>query len=74
MSNLYKVDRIIGKKNTRGFIEYKVVWEGWSKEEATWEPVKNLRTVQNLIEEFESRNIRKMKKELINPTILKKVV
>lgn len=53
MSNLYKVQRIIGKRaSQKGTPEYKVQWEGWSKSSATWEPVKHLTTVQNLIDEF----------------------
>ena len=61
MSGLYKVERITGKRKTdRGFFEYKVKWQGYADSQSTWEPVKNLKNVQGMIQDFEERNAHKM--------------
>lgn len=61
MSGLYKVERIIGKKITdTGLVLYKVKWEGYPDSQSTWEPVKNLRAVQDMIEAFEKKNEKKL--------------
>jgi hypothetical protein len=68
MTGLYKVERIIGKKITdggtplpySGLILYKVKWEGYPDSQSTWEPVKNLRAVQDMIEAFEKKNEKKL--------------
>ena len=51
---LYEVEKIIDKKrNQYGNISYLVKWVGYSDEECTWEPLANLSTVKEMIEEFE---------------------
>ena len=52
-------------------IEYKVKWQGYPSSQNTWEPLKNLRNVQNLVDEFEDRNRGRLpslplKKEITN--------
>ena len=39
---------------------YKIKWKGYPENQATWEPVRNVRGVQDMIEEFEIRNGKKM--------------
>lgn len=54
----YVVNKIIGKKKRKGRIYYKVLWKGYSKKEATWEPRSQLiKEIPELIEEYE-RSIR----------------
>ena len=56
-TGLYTVERIVGKRiRDTKFVEYKVKWEGYPSCQNTWEPVKNLTTVNSLIKEFEERN------------------
>ena len=65
MTGLYKVERITGKRKTdKGLIEYKVKWKGYHENESTWEPVRNLKHVQNMLDDFEARNAHKMVKGL----------
>jgi hypothetical protein len=33
---MYYVEKIIGRKEEKGKIKYKVKWEGWDIKEATW--------------------------------------
>ena len=50
----WEVSRIIGKKKQNGVVLYKVLWEGFSEEEFTWEPLEHLQNVIGLVEEFEA--------------------
>ena len=55
MSDIYEVEKIIGKRNVNGKIEYKVKWLGYKMTECTWEPEENLVNVRDLIEKFENK-------------------
>jgi hypothetical protein len=50
---IYTVEKIIGKRIDGSTIKYLVKWEGYPKEQSTWEPVSNLSNVLDLIEEYE---------------------
>jgi hypothetical protein len=39
---------------------YKVKWVGYPDSQSTWEPVRNLRAVQDMIEAFEKKNEKKL--------------
>uniref|UniRef100_A0A0N4Z5Y1 Chromo domain-containing protein n=1 Tax=Parastrongyloides trichosuri TaxID=131310 RepID=A0A0N4Z5Y1_PARTI len=52
-NSIYPVKEVIGKKYKDGEILYKVWWEGYSKKQATWEPVKNFLCYSPIVE-FES--------------------
>lgn len=52
----YIVEKILDKRSNGNKIEYKVKWEGYSDSENTWEPLKNLLSVQGLIYDFEREN------------------
>ena len=42
-SDIYEVDRILGRRYVGAFqSEYKVKWLGWGEEQATWEPREHL--------------------------------
>ena len=45
---------IIAKKKIDSEWKYLVKWEGYSSSENTWEPIKNLKNVWPLVDEFES--------------------
>ena len=49
---LYNVEKILDRKKINGKFEYKIKWEGYSIDESTWEPMKNLETVKELVEEY----------------------
>ena len=55
MSDIYEVEKIIGKRNVNGKIEYKVKWLGYKMTECTWEPEENLVNVRDLIDKFENK-------------------
>ena len=55
MSDIYEVEKIIGKRYVQGKIEYKVKWLGYKMTECTWEPEENLVNVRDLIEKFENK-------------------
>lgn len=50
----YEVEKILGKKfNKKGKPIYLVKWKGYGPSENTWEPLENLETVQDLVDEYE---------------------
>jgi hypothetical protein len=49
----YVVEKIVGKRILDNCIQYRVKWEGYSMEESTWEPYKNVKHLKDLIEEYE---------------------
>jgi hypothetical protein len=52
---MYKVEKIIDSKEENGKILYKIKWQGWSMKDCTWEPIENLDTIEDMIEEFNNR-------------------
>jgi len=53
----YVVEKIIGKKKKNDKIFYKVLWRGYNKDEATWEPRSSLiKQVPESIAAFENKN------------------
>lgn len=59
--NVYLVEKIIDKRKHKGKVQYKVKWEGYAVEQATWEPLEHLGNVKDMVREFLSRK-RKGKK------------
>ena len=49
----YEVEKVLEKRFRKGRAEYFVKWKHYN--ETTWEPLKNLGNVQDLIEDFEKR-------------------
>ena len=64
----YNVESILEKKKVGKKTYYLVKWEGYSKEEATWEPITNLRNVKDMVKQFEAQLIYRNDKieEMIN--------
>jgi chromobox protein 1 len=50
--DIYTVEKIMRKRIVRGKVEYLVKWEGYSIDQNTWEPVKNILDPQ-VIADFE---------------------
>ena len=50
---LYNIEKILERRRANGRIEYKIKWEGYPMSQCTWEPLKNLETAKDLVDEFE---------------------
>ena len=50
---LYPIEKILDKRKANNRIEYKIKWEGYSIKECTWEPIENLQTAIELVEEYD---------------------
>merc|ERR1719458_1873780 len=52
----YEVETIVSKRESEeGKVEYLVKWKGWNASDNTWEPVDNLHSSKDLIDEFEGK-------------------
>ena len=51
-SHFAQIEKLLGKKEVRGKVKYRVHWKGYSARHDTWEPVENLTNCQDLIDEF----------------------
>ncbi len=49
----YNIEKILERRRANGRIEYKIKWEGYPMSQCTWEPLKNLETAKDLVDEFE---------------------
>ena len=52
MTDVYQVEKIVGKRWKSGKVQYKVKWEGYPYSQCTWEPLENLQTVTELIDQY----------------------
>jgi hypothetical protein len=63
----YSVERIIGRRASKKGMgssnkdqnEYLVKWVGYSIEESTWEPLRNLTYVMSMVKEFDKLHDKK---------------
>ena len=55
----YSVESIKDSRRRRGKLQYLVHWEGYPREEDTWEPADNVKNAQELIDEFHHLNPRR---------------
>merc|ERR1712079_948106 len=60
----YEVEKVLEKRFRKGRAEYFVKWKHYN--ETTWEPLKNLGNVQDLIEDFEKREQENTEKKEIS--------
>ena len=69
----YNVEKILDRKKINGQYEYKIKWEGYPMNESTWEPMKNLETVKELVEEYNRTHPITEKKGLLKHHHTKKI-
>ena len=55
MSDEYEVEKIVDKRVKNGKVEYKIKWAGYSMDECTWEPLKNLENITKMIENYNKK-------------------
>ena len=48
----YNIEKILDRRKVNGKYEYKIKWEGYPMNQSTWEPMKNLETAKELVEEY----------------------
>ena len=48
----YNIEKILDRRKVAGKFEYKIKWEGYPMSQSTWEPMKNLETAKDLVEEY----------------------
>ena len=53
----WEVEKILNKKKIRGVEKYLIRWKGFTAEGNTWERRENLKNAEELIEEFERREV-----------------
>lgn len=66
MTDVYQVEKIVGKRWKGGRVQYKVKWEGYPYSQCTWEPLEHLQTVFELIDQYnesQQTTSKKAKKE-----------
>ena len=51
----YEIEYILGKKQKNNEIYYLIKWKDYDSDYNTWEPVRNLGSVQDLIDEYEAK-------------------
>ncbi len=52
----YNIEKIIGRRRINGKLQYKIKWEGYPINQCTWEPMKNLESAKELVEEYDRSN------------------
>ena len=73
-NDIYYIERILDKRKVNGKYEYKIKWEGYPLNQSTWEPLENLQTAMELVNEFDKvyEQQNKNKNESKNNSYLKK--
>ena len=73
-NDIYYIERILDKRKVNGKYEYKIKWEGYPLNQSTWEPLENLQTAMELVNEFDKvyEQQNKDKNESKNNSYLKK--
>ena len=66
----YNIEKILDRIKIGGKFEYKIKWEGYPMSQSTWEPMKNLETAKDLVEEYNRthpiKNVQKTSDSFIN--------
>lgn len=60
-SGLFVVDKLLDKKVHKGKVQFLVKWKGYDDSENSWEPIENLSTCQEAIDEF-NESLKKKRK------------
>ena len=51
--NIYYIERILDRRKVNDKYEYKIKWENYPMSQSTWEPLTNLQTAIELVEEYD---------------------
>ncbi|MDR3558296.1 MAG: chromo domain-containing protein, partial [Candidatus Pacebacteria bacterium] len=72
----YVVEDIIRKRidPTTGLAEYEVKWLGWDSSDNTWEPRRNLRHCDVILQRFEKRVARRVLEPSVRPPKARKTI
>jgi hypothetical protein len=49
----YTVEKIVDRRMVKGKYEYLIKWEDYPESENTWEPLKNLGSIKELVDEYD---------------------
>ena len=60
---MYNVEKILDRRKSKNKILYKIKWEGYPMNQCTWEPLENLTTVPELVEEYDKSHPMKQNKK-----------
>ncbi len=52
-NNLYEVEKILSRRVNNGKLQYKIKWKNYPINQSTWEPMENLTTVKEMLEDFD---------------------
>ena len=64
----FEVEKICGKRQRNGRVEYLVKWADYPPQESTWEPLCNLQDVMSMVEEYRSSLPKKKSKKANAPS------
>ena len=53
--DMYTVEKILDRKRTKNKLMYKIKWEGYPMNQSTWEPMENLITAKELVDEYDKQ-------------------
>ena len=51
----YTVEKIVDRRIVKGKYEYLIKWEDYPDSENTWEPLKNLGSIKDLVDEYDKQ-------------------
>ena len=52
-NDIYYIEKILDRKKINDKYLYKIKWEGYPMSQSTWEPVENLKTAIELVQEYD---------------------
>ena len=55
-NDIYYVEKILYRRKVNDRYEYKIKWEGYPMNQSTWEPLENLRTAMELVDEYNNEH------------------
>ena len=55
-NDIYYVEKILDRRKVNDRYEYKIKWEGYPMNQSTWEPLENLKTAMELVEEYDNEH------------------
>ena len=54
--NLYNIEKILKRRKSKNRLEYKIKWEGYPLSQSTWEPLENLVSAIEYVEEYDKNH------------------